>query len=888
MKLHRLTVEHVRGLAHASVDLAPTGVTVIEAPNESGKTTLLDAFDLLLHEKDSTRKQAVRDLQPVGQDVGSFVEAELSCGPVHLTVRKRFNRQTMTELEVHAPQRQQLTGDDAHAHLRDLLGQHTDLALYEALRFRQGRALDSVTLGASGSLARRLDEIAGGTGDGGDDALLDRVRQEFERYYTPKGHDGKVLKDAEADVTAARAHRDELAATADALEADVARIEQLTREQREATDELATLEPQLAEHRQRRDRVARLREQLATLEARAEAADAEVERRRRDRDERVELAGEVDDAERTIAADEPAVARARQRLTDRQQRLSELAEQVHAAEQRELEAREARDAAKDLAELGRRRRELEALRARWHRIEQAQEDARAAEAALAANPVDDDQFSVVRDADEAVRVAEARLGDAAPVVTVTAHRDLQVEVDGDVRTLGAGEVLEEPVPEAWQVSLAEHLDVAVRSGTSLADRQAELVRAREQLAAACRQVGVEDKAAADALAEEQRAHRRALEERDRLVERELEGATREELDQLLRTRSAELDGLESRIQDREDGQAPQLTLDVDAAEDRLVELEAAEAAARRDADQARRERDALAAEVQQLEGQVTVSETELAGRRRRWEELRTELAAERERADDARLEQRLSQATEAAEEAHEAVAAVRTELDELGADEVELLAANHEQRLEGTRQRLSELSDELTKLQVGVELRGGEGIGEALQAADAELRRLEEQQRRLEARARAARTLLRAFEQARDAAYAAYREPLRERIVRSGRVVFGDDLDVDLDEQLTVVARHLGGTRLTWDQLSAGAREQLAILTALAAADLAGRDGSDGVPLVLDDTLGYTDPSRLERLGAVLGAVQGPQVLVLTCVGERFRAIGGAQVVRLQDRGRTG
>ena len=888
MKLHRLTVEHVRGLAHASVDLAPTGVTVIEAPNESGKTTLLDAFDLLLSEKDSTRKQAVRDLQPAGQDVGSFVEAELSCGPVHLTVRKRFNRQTMTELEVHAPRHEQLTGDDAHARLRELLGQHTDLALYEALRFRQGRALDSLTLGASGSLARRLDEIAGGTGDGGDDALLDRIRQEFERYYTPKGQDGKVLKDAEAQVAAARAHRDELAATADALEADVARIDQLTREQREATEELATLEPQLAEHRQRRDRVAKLREQVATLEARAEAADGEVERRRRDRDERLELAAGVDDAERTIAADEPAAARARERLTERQERLAQLAEQVRAAEQRELEARDARDAAKDLAELGRRRRELETLRARWQRIEKAQEEARAAEAALAANPVDEDQLQAVRDADEAVRVAEARLGDAAPVVTVTAHQDLQVRVDGDVRTLVAGQTLEEPVPETWQVSLADHLDVAVRSGTSLADRQAELARAREQLTAACRQIGVEGKAAADALAEEQRAHRRALEERDRRIERELEGSTREGLDQLLRTRSAELDGLESRIQERADGAAPQLTLDVDTVEGRLVELEAAEAAARTDADQARRERDALAAEVQQLQGQVTVMETELAGACRRLEQLRARLAAERERAADAALEQGLGEATEAAQEAHAAVAAARAELDELGADEVELLAANHEQRLESTRQRLSELSDELTKLQVGVELRGGEGIGEALQAADAELERVEEQQRRLQARARSARTLLRAFEQAREAAYAAYREPLRERIVRSGRVVFGDDLDVELDEQLTVVARHLDSTRLPWEQLSAGAREQLAILTALAAADLAGRDGTDGVPLVLDDTLGYTDPDRLERLGAVLGAVQGPQVLVLTCVGERFRAIGGAQVVRLPDRGRRG
>jgi hypothetical protein len=154
---------------------------------------------------------------------------------------------------------------------------------------------------------------------------------------------------------------------------------------------------------------------------------------------------------------------------------------------------------------------------------------------------------------------------------------------------------------------------------------------------------------------------------------------------------------------------------------------------------------------------------------------------------------------------------------------------------------------------------------------------------RLRRRARAAATLRQALEDARDAAYAAYREPLRDRIVRAGRVVFGASLDVTLDDELRVVERHLGGTTLPWDQLSAGAREQLSILTAIAAADLAGAGEDGGVPLVLDDALGFTDPERLERLCAVLGRVRGPQVIVLTCVGDRFRAIGDATVVRLRD-----
>lgn len=883
MRLHRIDVEHVRGLRRASVTLADTGVTVIEAPNEAGKSTLLDAVDLLLSEKDSTKKQVVRDLQPVGEDVGSLVEAELTLGPVHLTVRKRFNRRSMTELTVHGASGRQLTGDDAHDHLRRLLAEHTDLALYEALRLRQGRSLDSLTLGQSTSLAGRLDEIAGGTGGGGDDALLDRIREEFERYFTPKGHDGKLLKDVDAEVEAARARRDELAETAAALEADVARIEQLDREHREVADEIGRLEPAVEAHRDRVARVRELRERVATLEARAQAEDARLERTRRDCDERRALAESVTQLEQAVAAEEPQVLRARERLSEQQQRLESLRTEVEAAERREAAAREARDAARELAELGRRRQELDGLRARARRIEQALEDARAAEAALAAAPLSDAQLEAVRAADEQVRLAEARLGDAAPVVVVRAAHDLAVQVDGVDRELAADDPLEVAVPETWQLSVPEQLDVTVRAGTSLAERQHELAEARQRLATACREIGVEDRAEADALAEQQRGHQRALEERDVVIERELEGRTRDELDEAIRTRTAQLEALEARIRARGDASAEQPALDLEADDDRVAQLDAAESEARETADELRREHAALAEQVRQLGAQVSVDETRLAEQQRRLAEQQDRLAAERERQDDAALETALDQASSSVEAAHAAVASARSELEELGADEAELLAANDEQRLTDAQERLEAVRSELTRLRVGVELRGGEGIGEALQAAEAELARVEERRRRLRARAQAAHTLLRTFEEARDAAYAAYREPLRERIVRAGRVVFGDELDIELDEQLTVVARRLGTTRLAWEQLSAGAREQLAILTALAAADLAGGAAGDGVPLVLDDTLGYTDPGRLERLGAVLGAVRGPQVVVLTCVGERFRAIGGAHVVRLED-----
>jgi uncharacterized protein YhaN len=55
-----------------------------------------------------------------------------------------------------------------------------------------------------------------------------------------------------------------------------------------------------------------------------------------------------------------------------------------------------------------------------------------------------------------------------------------------------------------------------------------------------------------------------------------------------------------------------------------------------------------------------------------------------------------------------------------------------------------------------------------------------------------------------------------------------------------------------------------------------------GVPVILDDGLGWSDRSRLESMGAVLKmAGEHCQVIVLTCYPDRYRAVGGATVVAL-------
>ena len=55
-----------------------------------------------------------------------------------------------------------------------------------------------------------------------------------------------------------------------------------------------------------------------------------------------------------------------------------------------------------------------------------------------------------------------------------------------------------------------------------------------------------------------------------------------------------------------------------------------------------------------------------------------------------------------------------------------------------------------------------------------------------------------------------------------------------------------------------------------------------GMPLIMDDALGYSDPERLRLMGAVLArAAKVCQIVVFTCYPDRYANIGDAAIVSL-------
>ena len=177
-------------------------------------------------------------------------------------------------------------------------------------------------------------------------------------------------------------------------------------------------------------------------------------------------------------------------------------------------------------------------------------------------------------------------------------------------------------------------------------------------------------------------------------------------------------------------------------------------------------------------------------------------------------------------------------------------------------------------------MHGEEGLHEKLDAAQSRLSHLRAENEAMFRRADAASLLYLTMRDERDKSRRAYVAPLKEKIERLGRLVFSSSFEVDLTENLTVASRAMEGSNVPFESLSGGTREQISLISRLACAMTVSKNG--GAPLILDDALGYTDPERLKLMGAVLArAGKECQIIILTCVPDRYSNVGDAKVVRL-------
>ena len=894
MRLHRLVLEDFRGVRHRELVLPDAGVVVLEGANEIGKTSMLEALDMLLTEKHSSRKASVLATKPVHRDAPAQVEAEMTSGPYRFTYRKQWHSRPATTLTVHAPRPEQLTGDEAHQRVAAILGETLDAGLWDALRLLQGAPLDSSALSGSSALSAALDAAAGEAAAGGADSpdgaetLLEAAAARAAEFWTPGGRPTGRLRTTTEAVAAARAAADAARVDLEAIAADADRHARLVDTRDAAAQACAGVEEALAALQEEVAALAAVRERAETARARfglvdraARDAAAALTTRRRDAEDARLRTG------RLVAADA--------RLQELRSARDEALRQVQEAEEAALTAAAAADGARaaaarardhvrfveDVAALARSRRRLTDLEAAITAAQQAG-------AAVAGLTVDATALRRVEEADAAVRLATARVETAAAHVVVEATA---VEVVLDGRSVPAGGRAELTATRPVEVDVAGFAVVRIVPGAETGVFGDALDAARARLDAELATAGCDDLTAARAAHE----RRRAAEQAVGLALQRLDHLSADGGVDVLRDR---VEGLTAALADHPDAVHPDAVHHQaagapagDAGPQDLQRARAEEAATRRAEEGARAAAVAADARAGAARRRSGTAAHELAGHEAALEVATREAALATERVRAARAERDDDAVEEDALAAGAALDAARADLEAARAalaarDAEATLRRAQAAQAEVTRARTALTAHErdLATLTVRLELVGQEGRQEAFDAAATALDLAERDLDGLTRRAAAARLLRDTLEAHRGVTRRRYVAPFTQRLESLGADVFGDDFRVDLDDDLRIVSRTLGSRTVPYRELSTGAREQLAVLTRLACAALV--DPVEGVPVVLDDALGHSDPDRLRRLGAVFARVAPPaQVLLLTPGPGVHSSIPGAVVVRLQEDG---
>ena len=104
MRLLRLRLADYRGIDESEVRFGARGLTIVEGPNEVGKTCLSEAVRLLFDYLDSSKHSNIKAIKPVTRDVGPEIELEAESGPYVFTYFKRFHKKPKTTLTITTPE----------------------------------------------------------------------------------------------------------------------------------------------------------------------------------------------------------------------------------------------------------------------------------------------------------------------------------------------------------------------------------------------------------------------------------------------------------------------------------------------------------------------------------------------------------------------------------------------------------------------------------------------------------------------------------------------------------------------------------------------------------------------------------------------------------------
>ncbi len=883
MRIERFAVRDFRKLAGGvAVEGLEPGITVIVGDNEEGKSTLLKALQSAFFDRHNLTGQGVEQMMPFGaRGVRPWIEVEFELAGTHYRLEKAFGRSPAALLEGGDGRWE---GEAAEDRLRELLGfsrpgrgaageEHRGLA--GLLWVEQGRAFQPLGMNRDTQTVLR-EAIEGEVGQvlGGERGrrLLDLVESRAGEYFTRTGRERDKLADPRKRVQAleeeCKAEETELQAYDDRVKRLGQLQETLARYRRDDSLARAKADAESADATVRR--LEAVEGRVETAKARLQQAAGAGEAAEGVRERRAVLVGEAETAAGQAAEAESTLKGLQPEYLDVERRLAEADGRLATCNRRREEGNAGWEAARRAHERAELAAGLQTLDGRLKQAESLNEGIERDRQALARNPVDEDIVAGLRELRSEQISLSAALEAAAATLEFLPEGGRSVSLDGKaVDTGGPVRVTENSTFHLQDFGKVE----VAPGGQDLARLRADLSELESRLRDELRRLDLADLAGAEAALRAKQALQGQVES----LRGELRGIAPDGLEALretVREGRARLSALAG----QDAGDAPDADTARSAEQAALRDREEAERAAGR----ALQERDAARVLHGRLRDDRIKAEVERKQKAEATTERRAALEEARREATDEDLADRAGKAARTLAERREECEAVQAERDALNPEALRIERDRAGEAYGRLQQRIN--SSERAERDLAIELHamGQRGLAEELERKRGELDIACSDLARIEANAKAWKLLLDTLREAEREAKETFLGPVRERLQPYLRMLFPEtELHLNEDD-LEIVSLRRDGVDEPFGSLSIGAREQVAVLTRLALADLLRAKGRP-VALILDDPLVNSDDERFRRMELALRkAAASLQIVILTCHEARYETLG-ASLIRLAD-----
>ncbi len=901
MRLVAVTVRNYRIHREVTVPFGE-GLTVVAGPNESGKSTLVEAVHHALFLRSRVTGEIAQSLRSAHHAGHPSVVLEFEAAGRRLTIEKSFAgaKGTTTLKEQGGKTRH---NEEAEEEIHRILQEDDAGGGKGAAKQVRGRwAHLWVWQGTSGAdpgeakagdrsmqrLRERLGRMGGGSvlESAGDRRVAASLEDLVAATFTDKGkpRTGSDLLKAGDDLATVLAARTAADAALAALDQAVRDVDAADRAIAEGTKSLLRIRAEIDSVQKRREELAKVEGTLTEARIAAEAArrahdeldraDAEI----RDLDIRIRGAEETlrparEDlgcakaAEVTQRSRFDAALVALRELTARHREAGASAERHALVEQVERQRVERAGLASRCDLIVAHRRRADEIRVEIRRLPPVKgEDVeklvaleRAADAAAAELRAIATRVEVIA-ADAPVRLGETSLV-VGGAETITAEAEIVVGGTTRLRVVpGGGRSLAECTrkSEVAATALAERLSTLGVASTDQARRDAA------RLAGLANDLRAEE-STVKGLGDEQALRELAT----------LDGAIAE-LDARLARQGAEgftrAEGLESALVARR------------AADDEVHRLATALGGATTEFDVAKTLADGAVAEHARIAESIRSAQDSLAG-------LRTRRQAIVEKVGEERAGELASRAA-ALKEADDCLAVFQRQRAALEPETIERDQKRYQKSLD---ERQDEMRQAEMRRQLALAMFHASGTSDPSEDRARAMAREAQAvatHARLERDGQAARLLLDLFHEGKQAVEDRFIEPLKARVGDYLQSLFGPGAAVSIDfeggeiSEVSLVRPADGAVPFGFDTLSGGTREQVGAALRLAMAEILAEDHDGCLPVVFDDAFVNADPERLRGLQRVLdlGAQRGLQVVVLTCDAATYDTLG-VGITRIQRPG---